>query len=146
MFDTTFVSKIFQEKAVFELKFPVDCETCIVDVQTNKMFKKFLECSGTSFGLRRNGFVKDAKVPFYGHVGVIWQKKFERGSVLCINFFLTLSERFHKCSKSRIESIKMNTPEKIFWLCEEEFWILSRKFWAGLSKLLSNCLTKPFSE
>ena len=71
MFDTTFLSYFFPEKAVFELKFPVDCETCIVDVQTDKTFKKFLERSGTSFGLWRNGFVRDAKTPFYGYLGVI---------------------------------------------------------------------------
>ena len=67
----------------------------------------------------------------------------ERSSVLCIIFFLTLSERFHKCFKSCIERIKMNTSEKFFWLCEEEFWILSRTIWAGWSKFPAIWLTKP---
>ena len=71
MFDTTFLSYFFPEKAVFELNFPVGCETCIVDGQTDKGFKKFLECAGISFGLWRNCFVRDAKFPFYGYLGVI---------------------------------------------------------------------------
>ena len=73
------------------------------------------------------------------------KKMFERGSVLCIKFFLTLSEEFHKCFKSCIERIKMNPSEKICWLCAEDFWIFSRKFWAGLSKLFFTCVTKRCS-
>ena len=50
----------------------------------------------------------------------------ERSSVLCIIFFLTLSERFHKWFKSCIERIKMDTSEKIFDLAKKNFG-----FWAG---------------
>ena len=86
------------------------------------------------------------QVPFYKYIGVIWSKKFRRGSLLCIIFCLNLSEQFAKCFMNWIERIEKNTSEIFFWFFAEDFRFSSKKFRAGSSKILSTCLTKRCSE